>query len=327
MTPCGFKYLIIRMPVFELRHDARCYPSCYPQGLQGASNSMNAGGAARVFPFREVATASSCFALDGATTSAERMRPWFSSDPQSRVQGRRCRRLCAQRPRTSMSASSTARSSVASRRPADRPSRWGSTTVVCSTRTRVCCCSSVMVGRKLAGRALVEVGATRMVLRSRNSSAWTTTAYPAPRFPCPRTLRGAGRWNISPRTTSVGEWRCERGELFADQPHLLAVVLVVREATHLFADGRADPTPRCRLPQRGPHSFRVAQPAGSDDLERRCGGIVEPDVKGTSHPPTVAQIMLRLDGRVRSRRRPRLLGSPSATTCATAWRTEGSPGT
>ena len=64
-----------------------------------------------------------------------------------------------------MSASSTARSSAASRRPADRPSRWGSTTVVCSTRTRVCCCSSVMVGRKLAGRALVEVGATRTVLR------------------------------------------------------------------------------------------------------------------------------------------------------------------
>jgi hypothetical protein len=34
-------------------------------------------------------------------------------------------------------ASSTARSSLASRRPAERPRRWGSTTVVCSTRTRV----------------------------------------------------------------------------------------------------------------------------------------------------------------------------------------------
>ena len=34
----------------------------------------------------------------------------------------------------------------------------------------------VAMGRKLARRALVEVGATSVVLRSRNSSACTTTA-------------------------------------------------------------------------------------------------------------------------------------------------------
>ena len=76
-----------------------------------------------------------------------------------------------QRPKTRRSASSTARSSLASSRPADRPRRCESTTVVCSTRTRVSCRSITIVGRKLAGRALVEVGATSVVLRSRNSSA------------------------------------------------------------------------------------------------------------------------------------------------------------
>jgi hypothetical protein len=81
-----------------------------------------------------------------------------------------------QRPRTSTSASSTARNSPAWSRPAEAPRRCGSTTVVCSTRTRVSVPSSVIVGRKLAGRALVEVGDTRTVLRPRNSSAWTTTA-------------------------------------------------------------------------------------------------------------------------------------------------------
>jgi hypothetical protein len=33
-----------------------------------------------------------------------------------------------------------------------------------------------MDGRKLAGNALVEVGETSVVLRPRNSSAWTTIA-------------------------------------------------------------------------------------------------------------------------------------------------------
>src|SRR6266508_5925895 len=64
--------------------------------------------------------------------------------------------LQRQRPRTSMSASSTEPSSPASRRPADSPRRSGSTTVVCSTRTRVSSPLRAIVGRKLAGRALAE---------------------------------------------------------------------------------------------------------------------------------------------------------------------------
>src|SRR5207244_2138744 len=56
------------------------------------------------------------------------------------------------KPRTRATDSSTARSSPASSRPADRPSRCGSTTVVCSTSTLVSFPSTVIVGRKLAGR-------------------------------------------------------------------------------------------------------------------------------------------------------------------------------
>jgi hypothetical protein len=103
-----------------------------------------------------------------------------------------------------LSASSTARNSPASRRPADRPRRCGSTTVVCSTRTRVCRLSTTIVGRKLAGRALIEVGATSVVLRSRNSSAWTITAKRASRCSCPRAPRRGGKRKISPRTTTRG---------------------------------------------------------------------------------------------------------------------------
>ena len=65
--------------------------------------------------------------------------------------------------------------------PLERPSRSGSTTVVCSTSTRVTVPSRVISGRKLAARARVEVGDTSTVLSARNSSAWTTTACRAPR--------------------------------------------------------------------------------------------------------------------------------------------------
>jgi hypothetical protein len=84
---------------------------------------------------------------------------------------RQLRLTDGQRLKTKAMAQSTARSSSASRRPADRPSRCGSTTVVCSTRTRVSVPSSEIVGRKVAGRALAEVGETRVVLNAMNSSA------------------------------------------------------------------------------------------------------------------------------------------------------------
>lgn len=48
--------------------------------------------------------------------------------------------------------------------PAESPSRWLSTTVVCSTSTRVSVPSSSITGRNVAGRALADVGATSAVL-------------------------------------------------------------------------------------------------------------------------------------------------------------------
>jgi hypothetical protein len=60
----------------------------------------------------------------------------------------------------SANASSTASSSLATSRLADRPRRSGSTTVVCSTNTRVSLPSTLITGRNVAGRALVDVGAT-----------------------------------------------------------------------------------------------------------------------------------------------------------------------
>jgi len=106
-------------------------------------------------------------------------------------------------PRRRARASSTARISSASSRPAEAPSRCGSTTVVCSTKTRVSALPTMIAGRKLAGRARVDVGETRIVLRPRNSSAWTTTAYRDPRCSRPRAPRGAGRRNSSPLTIVV----------------------------------------------------------------------------------------------------------------------------
>jgi hypothetical protein len=43
--------------------------------------------------------------------------------------------------------------------------------MVCSTRTRVSVPSSEIAGRKVAGRALTEVGETSVVLNAMNSSA------------------------------------------------------------------------------------------------------------------------------------------------------------
>jgi hypothetical protein len=48
--------------------------------------------------------------------------------------------------------------------------------VVCSTSTRVSVPPISIVGRNVAALALVEVGATSVVLRAISSSACTTTA-------------------------------------------------------------------------------------------------------------------------------------------------------
>ena len=201
--------------------------------------------------------------------------------------------LCGQRPRMSASASSTERSSLAARRPADRPSRSGSTTVVCSTRTRVSCPSSVIVGRKLAGSACAEVGETSVVLRSRNSSAWTTTANRAPRCSCPRTARGAGSRNTSPRTKSARPARCELGHLFSHDSHLFAVLLVGRDTADLLAERRASAA-SCRCFAKGStHGLRVREAVRAHNLERSRRRVVQPNVERSRHRGSVAQNVLR----------------------------------
>ncbi len=149
------------------------------------------------------------------------------------------------RPKTSRRASSIERSPATSRRPADGPSRCGSTTVVCSTSTRVSCPSRMIDGRKVAARALVEVGEIRTVLKSRNSSAWTTTAYRAPRCSWPRARRGGGSRKTSPLTTVSRQVAVER------------VPQVARES----AASRRDRARRQRA-----HAPPLAQSNASDDV-------------------------------------------------------------
>lgn len=136
----------------------------------------------------------------------------------------------AQRSRTSRSAASTRRSSSNVRCPTLSPRRPGSTAVVCSASTRVTRPLSSICGRKLAGRAEVDVGATSQV-ESGSWSDWTTTAYRGFRCSCPRASRGArSRWT-SPRTQALHVAQHLRG--------LRAVLLVCSECFSLSTEGRS----------------------------------------------------------------------------------------
>jgi len=169
-------------------------------------------------------------------------------------------------PRMSASASSTARSSSDSRRPTDAPSRCGSTTVVCSTSTRVSVPAMLIVGRKVAGRAPVDVGEINVVLRPKNSSACTITAYRAPRCSRPRAARGGGSRKTSPRTISVARRRRELGQLLSDDPHLVAVRLVGCDSQDLCSDRRPDSATGSRLSERRSNRLRVAHSAGAHHI-------------------------------------------------------------
>jgi len=109
----------------------------------------------------------------------------------------------------------------------------------------------LIVGRKLAGRALVEVGETRAVLSPKNSSACTITAYLAPRCSRPGATRGGDSRKSSPRTTSVSRPGGECGHLLADDSHFFAIRLVARQGENFGLDRRADSTPCCCLPEGG----------------------------------------------------------------------------
>ncbi len=66
--------------------------------------------------------------------------------------------------------------------------------------------------------------------------------------------------------------------MFADEPHLLAVVLVSGKTMHLVSQRRACPPPCRGLAKRRTHGFRVGHATRSDDLERIGRGIVKADM-------------------------------------------------
>jgi len=146
--------------------------------------------------------------------------------------------------RTSRSTASTWRSSSWVKRPTGSPSRDGSTAAVCSASTRVSRPSTTTSGRKLAGSAEVDVGATSNV-DSGSASDCTTTAYRAPRCSWPRAPRGErSRWT-SPRTQrlhvaqylrSLGAILLVGGQALRLRPQLLLRLLTGRREQRL-ADG------------------------------------------------------------------------------------------
>lgn len=90
---------------------------------------------------------------------------------------------------------------------------------------------------------------------------------------------GAGRWNTSPRTTSVQSTRREVSHLLADNSHLLTVAFVNRQTAHFLTKGRTD-SPACGgLPQCGAYGLRVAHAAGANDIEGGCRGLIQTDVQ------------------------------------------------
>jgi hypothetical protein len=118
---------------------------------------------------------------------------------------RRGRRARQSSPSTVRSASSTDHSSSWVRCLADRPSRCGSTAPTCSTSTRVETRPTRISGRKDAGRALVDVGATMTTERGRSASACSTTAKRAPRCSWPRRELGLNRSTSPLRTHGFHE--------------------------------------------------------------------------------------------------------------------------
>ena len=98
--------------------------------------------------------------------------------------------------------------------------------------------------------------------------------------------------DLAPDHSADGLGR-ELGHLLSDDAHLLAVNLIGRESADLFANHRASPPARSSLAQRRPYRLRVGQSIGADNLERRRGRIVEPNMDRTRHRMNVAQFVLR----------------------------------
>ena len=211
-----------------------------------------------------------------------------------------------QRPRKRASASSTARSSAVLSRPPTVRGAEGSTTVVCSTRTRVSRPSIAIVGRKLAGRALAEVGETIVVLRPRELVGLHDHCMARAALLMPA---GAARGrqaehlasdHVNPaaapaRPSARGSPASPRGR---------------RRRSPIEPPRRGSPSGLAgvRRPRAGPCAPpRVGHATGSHDVQRGGGRVIEADVQGSHHVRSVARNMLQ--GRVRDAHRVRSGGA------------------
>ena len=193
--------------------------------------------------------------------------------------------LAVQSPRTSVSAWSRSRSSLALRRPTELPRRSGVMAVVCSTRTRVAWPSSSIVGRNVRAGADREVGATSTVLRASSSSACTITANRCPRCSVPRLARGARKRKTSPLTTRLALWP-GRGEFVHRRAYAEGFGDVVRVGRGLFgleAQCASASSSLRGFTQREPDRVGVVVALVAQEGEIRFGVVVEPGLYGPGH--------------------------------------------
>ena len=183
-----------------------------------------------------------------------------------------------------MSASSMPHCCSGVTRPTSSPRRLASTAPTCSTRIRVFSPSRSISGRKDAGRALRDVGATRTTDRGKNSLAWTTTPNRRLRcsWPWPRGIRNS--W-MSPRSMQTLHHS-------RDFQHLLPVTLVGFECGDLLGEhfpplqscGTIDDRPADRL---GP-----AQSGRFELVQRAQRFIVQAQTNRNSHEGSVSQFVI-----------------------------------
>ena len=189
-----------------------------------------------------------------------------------------------------MSASSMPHCCSGVTRPTSSPRRLASTAPTCSTRIRVFSPSRSISGRKDAGRALRDVGATRTTDRGKNSLAWTTTPNRRPRcsWPWPRGIRNS--W-MSPRSMQTLHHS-------RDFQHLLPVTLVGFECGDLLGE-RFPPLQSCgTIDDRPADRLGPAQSGSFELVQRAQRFIVQAQTNRNSHRESVSQFVIHdLSGR------------------------------
>ena len=162
-----------------------------------------------------------------------------------------------------------------------RPRRWASTAPSCSTNTRVLPPTTVISGRKEAGRALREVGATTTTDRGSSASDCTTTPYLSPCCSCPTPLGSLKRWT-SPRCTHRLHQR-RNGD------HLGPVGVVRLQCRNLGDQLTARTHPGCRCQQRRPDGLGSAEAGRLHHPERSLCVVVESDRDRLRHDPSMTE--------------------------------------